>query len=101
MLGIDLGTCNSCIAKFNPAANAAQVIANKITGRLTTPSSVTYDENGKIICAGEESKLTYASSHNTVGSFKRLIGRRFDSAEVQEQIRRVNYGIVRKPDGFS
>lgn len=89
------------MAQFDPANNAARVIANKVSGQLTTPSSVTYDKDGKIICAGEESKLQHGTDPNTVGSFKRLIGRRFDSAEVQEQIRRVNYKISKKPDGFS
>lgn len=89
------------MAQFDPASNAARVIANKLTGQLTTPSSVTYDQDGKIVCAGEKSKLQHGTDPNTIGSFKRLIGRRFDSAEVQEQIRRVNYTISKKPDGFS
>ena len=72
------------MAKFDPVSNAARVIASKINSQLTTPSSVTYDNDGKIICAGEKSKLEYGTSPNTVSSFKRLIGRRFDSAEVQE-----------------
>lgn len=89
------------MASFDPVSNAARVIVNKVTNRLTTPSSVTYDNDGKIVCAGEKSKLQHGTEPNTVGSFKRLIGRRFDSTEVQEQIRRVNYKITKKQDGFS
>ncbi|CAL5996615.1 Chaperone_protein DnaK [Hexamita inflata] len=90
-IGIDLGTCNSCVAEFKDGVSRALV--NMVSGKLTTPSVITYPS----LLIGQSEKDA-PIQNQTVSSFKRLIGRRFTDQEVQEQIKRVDYKIVNQND---
>lgn len=74
-IGIDLGTCNSCVAQFQ--GQSAVALVNKVTKQLTTPSYITYPS----LAIGQSEKDAPAAGM-TVSSFKRLIGRRFSDNEV-------------------
>ncbi|CAL5998405.1 Chaperone_protein DnaK [Hexamita inflata] len=90
-IGIDLGTCNSCVAEFKDGVSRALV--NTVSNKLTTPSVITYPS----LSIGQSEKDA-PTQNQTISSFKRLIGRRFTDQEVQEQIKRVDYKIVNQND---
>lgn len=98
VIGIDLGTTNSCVAVME--GGEAKVIVNE-EGNRTTPSIVAYKDGEKLV--GQVAKRQAVTNpENTIYSAKRFIGRRF--AEVQEEIKRVPYNVVKKGNddcGFS
>jgi len=85
-IGIDLGTCYSCVACFND--KKVDIIENISTGLRTTPSIVTFNNDDRII--GKPPKVT----ENTVFEAKRLIGRKFDDPTVQSDIKKWPFTIV-------
>ncbi len=90
VIGIDLGTTNSCVAVME--AGEAKVIVNE-EGNRTTPSIIAFKDNGKLV--GQVAKRQAVTNpENTIYSAKRFIGRRFD--EVHEEIKRTPYRIVKK-----
>jgi len=95
IIGIDLGTTNSCIAVMengNP-----KVIENK-EGRRTTPSVVCYD--GNEIKVGEVAKRqSVTKPKDTIYAAKRLIGRRYDDETVKKDIEMVPYSIIKAENG--
>ena len=96
VLGIDLGTTNSVVALAD--GKKTQVLADG-TGRRLIPSVVSFHPNGKIIVgeAGRDRRLIDAL--NTVYSVKRLIGRPFNSPEVERAQRRLPFRLVESPNG--
>jgi len=97
VIGIDLGTTNSCVA-FYESASKQTVIANT-EGARTTPSVVAYTEDGQTIIGGAAKRQAVTNPENTFFEAKRLIGRKFEDAEVQKDIKHVPYKIVKSKSG--
>ena len=100
IIGIDLGTTNSCVAVMEGSgARVARVIENS-EGDRTTPSVVAFTEDGGEVLVGQTAKRQAVTNpKNTVFAVKRLIGRRFDEGEVQKDIKLVPFGIVKADNG--
>ena len=81
IIGIDLGTTNSAVAIME--GDHVKVIENS-EGARTTPSIVAYMENGEILVGAPAKRQAVTNPKNTLFAVKRLIGRRFDDAEVQK-----------------
>ncbi len=97
MIGIDLGTTNSCVAIME--GGVPKVIENS-EGRRTTPSIVAEDKEGNIIVGESAKRQGVTNPKNTLSAVKRLIGRTFDSKEVQKDIiPKVSYKIVKAKNG--
>jgi len=95
MIGIDLGTTNSCVAVME--GGKAKIIENA-EGSRTTPSIVAYTNNETL--AGQPAKRqAITNSKNTLFAIKRLIGRKFDDKEVQKDIKLAPYKIVKSDNG--
>ena len=92
IIGIDLGTTNSCIAVLD--GDKPKVIENAEGGR-TTPSIIAYAEDGEILVGQSAKRQAVTNPHNTLYAIKRLIGRRFDEEVVQKDIKMVPYKIVK------
>ncbi|KPK20642.1 MAG: molecular chaperone DnaK [Betaproteobacteria bacterium SG8_41] len=91
IIGIDLGTTNSCVAVMENGQ--AKVIENSEGGR-TTPSIVAYMDDGEILTGAPAKRQAVTNPQNTVYAVKRLIGRRFAESEVQKALKVVPYKIV-------
>ena len=90
VIGIDLGTGNSCVAVMKD--NKVEVITNS-DGERTTPSYVAFTDTEKLV--GLAAKNQYAMNpKNTVYEVKRLMGRKYDDPEVQEDIKRFTYKVI-------
>jgi molecular chaperone DnaK len=96
VLGIDLGTTNSCVAIRE--GNESKVITNPEGGR-TTPSIVAISEGGERLVGQIAKRQAITNPENTVFGVKRLIGRKFDSKEVQNDIKNLPYKIERAANG--
>jgi molecular chaperone DnaK len=96
VVGIDLGTTNSCVAVME--GGDPVVIANA-EGSRTTPSIVAFTESGERLVGQTAKRQAITNSQNTVSAVKRLIGRKFDSPEVQKDIKVLPYKIVKAPNG--
>jgi len=96
IIGIDLGTTNSCVAVME--GGKAKVIENA-EGDRTTPSIVAYTKDGEILVGAAAKRQAVTNSKNTFYAVKRLIGRKFSDAEVQKDIGLVSYGIVAHDNG--
>jgi molecular chaperone DnaK len=96
IIGIDLGTTNSCVAIME--AGQPKVIENS-EGARTTPSIVAYQEDGEILVGAPAKRQAVTNAKNTVFAVKRLIGRRFEEKEVQKDIGLMPYKIVRADNG--
>ena len=95
IIGIDLGTTNSCVAVME--GGKAKIIENA-EGSRTTPSIVAYANNETL--AGQSAKRqAVTNSENTLFAIKRLIGRKFDDKEVQKDIKLAPYKIVKADNG--
>ncbi|MCK6530540.1 molecular chaperone DnaK [Myxococcota bacterium] len=95
VIGIDLGTTNSCVAIFEGSAPA--VIPNR-GGYQTTPSIVAFADGGKRLVGHIAKRQAVTNSDNTVHGAKRLIGRRFGTPEVRKMAETVAYEVVRGPE---
>ena len=95
IIGIDLGTTNSCVAIFD---SAAKVVENS-EGDRTTPSVVAYTKGGEILVGASAKRQAVTNPKNTFHAVKRLIGRRYKDAEVQKDISLVPYAIVEHDNG--
>ena len=93
IIGIDLGTTNSCVAVME--GGEPKVIANEEGGR-TTPSVVGFTKTGERLVGQVAKRQAITNPENTVYSIKRFMGRRFD--EVQEEIKMVPYKVVKSGD---
>jgi molecular chaperone DnaK len=96
IIGIDLGTTNSCVAVLE--GGAARVIENSEGGR-TTPSIVAYTDDGEILVGQSAKRQAVTNPQNTLFAVKRLIGRRFEDDVVQKDIKMVPYNIVKADNG--
>src|SRR5512134_2436226 len=96
IIGIDLGTTNSCVAVME--GGQIKVIENSEGGR-TTPSIVAYQEDGEILVGASAKRQAVTNPKNTLYAVKRLIGRRFEEKEVQKDINLMPYKIVKAPNG--
>ena len=96
IIGIDLGTTNSCVAIME--GGKPKVIENS-EGARTTPSVVAYTDDGEILVGAPARRQAVTNAKNTIYAVKRLIGRRFEDAEVQKAIKLTPYKIVRADNG--
>jgi molecular chaperone DnaK len=96
VIGIDLGTTNSCVAVFD--GSGPIVIPNR-GGYQTTPSVVAFAENGKRLVGHIAKRQAVTNAVNTIYGGKRLLGRRFSSAEVSKTMEAVPYIIEGDEDG--
>ena len=92
IIGIDLGTTNSCVAVME--GGKPKVIENA-EGARTTPSIVAYAEDGEILVGASAKRQAVTNPKNTLFAVKRLIGRRFDEDMVQRDIKMVPYSIIK------
>ena len=92
MIGIDLGTTNSCVAVLE--GGQAKVIENS-EGARTTPSIVAYSDGDEILVGQSAKRQSVTNPDNTLYAVKRLIGRRFEEDTVQKDIKLVPYKIVK------
>src|SRR4026208_1354598 len=95
-IGIDLGTTNCCVSVLE--GGMVQIIPNKEGGR-TTPSVVGFTEKGERLAGQSAQRQAVTNPTNTLHAVKRLIGRKFDSAEVQKMRETVPFEIVESANG--
>jgi molecular chaperone DnaK len=98
ILGIDLGTTNSCMAVME--GGQPKVIENK-EGMRTTPSMVAVSKTGERVVGTPAKRQAVTNPKNTLYSIKRLIGRRFADEEVQRDLKLMPYDIVQKGEGVA
>jgi molecular chaperone DnaK len=96
IIGIDLGTTNSCIAILD--GGKAKVIENA-EGDRTTPSIIAYTQDGEILVGQPAKRQAVTNPKNTLFAIKRLIGRRWEDKEVQRDIDIMPYKIVKADNG--
>ncbi|XVF15334.1 hypothetical protein REPUB_Repub09cG0142900 [Reevesia pubescens] len=96
VIGIDLGTTNSCVSVME--GKNARVIENA-EGARTTPSVVAFNQQGELVVGTPAKRQAVTNPTNTFFGTKRLIGRRFDDAQTQKEMKMVPYNIVRAPNG--
>lgn len=96
IIGIDLGTTNSCVALME--GDTPKVIENA-EGRRTTPSVVAFAEDGQVLVGDAAKRQAVTNPENTIFAVKRLIGRRFDEEVVQRDIELMPYKIVKAKNG--
>lgn len=98
VIGIDLGTTNSCVAVFDPISKQVKVIEN-IEGARTTPSIIAYTESGEILVGASAKRQAVTNPLKTLYAVKRLMGRRYKDKEVQRDIELMPYKIVEADNG--
>jgi len=96
IIGIDLGTTNSCVAVME--GDSAKVIENS-EGDRTTPSIIAYSNDGEVLVGQAAKRQAVTNPKNTLFAIKRLIGRRFEDDVVQRDIKMVPYNIVKADNG--
>ncbi|GHD66954.1 chaperone protein DnaK [Luteimonas padinae] len=96
IIGIDLGTTNSCVAIMD--GGKARVIENS-EGDRTTPSVVAYTKDGEVLVGASAKRQAVTNPKNTFYAVKRLIGRKFTDAEVKKDLGLVPYAIVAHDNG--
>ena len=96
IIGIDLGTTNSCVAIME--GSSTRVIENS-EGDRTTPSIVAFTKDGEVLVGAPAKRQAVTNPKNTFYAVKRLIGRKFTDAEVQKDLDIVPYAIVKHDNG--
>ena len=96
IIGIDLGTTNSCLAILD--GDKTRVLENA-EGDRTTPSIVAYTDDDEVLVGQPAKRQAVTNPHNTVYAVKRLIGRRFDEKVVQRDVKEMPYHIVKADNG--
>ncbi|WP_081577594.1 molecular chaperone DnaK [Acidithiobacillus thiooxidans] len=96
VIGIDLGTTNSCVAVME--GDKVKVIENS-EGKRTTPSIVAITEEGEVLVGEAAKRQAVTNPENTIYEVKRLIGRKYDDAEVQKDLKHVPYKVVKAENG--
>ena len=96
IIGIDLGTTNSCVSILE---NGNVKVIENAEGARTTPSIVAYANDGEILVGQSAKRQAVTNPHNTLFAVKRLIGRRFEEDVVQKDIKLVPYKIVKGGNG--
>jgi len=92
IIGIDLGTTNSCVAIME---NGQPKVIENSEGARTTPSIVAYADDGEILVGASAKRQAVTNAKNTLYAVKRLIGRRFEEKEVQKDIGLMPYRIIK------
>ncbi len=95
IIGIDLGTTNSCVAIME---NGQPKVIENAEGTRTTPSIVAYAEDSEVLVGAPAKRQAVTNPKNTLYAVKRLIGRKFEDAEVQKALKLAPYGIVGAPN---
>ena len=96
IIGIDLGTTNSCVAVYD-GSGAAKIIENQ-EGDRTTPSIVAYTED-EVLVGQSGKRQAVTNPHNTLFAVKRLIGRKYDEKVVQQDLELMPYNIIKAANG--
>ncbi|MDQ2823081.1 MAG: molecular chaperone DnaK [Pseudomonadota bacterium] len=96
MIGIDLGTTNSCVAIME---NGQPKVIDNAEGTRTTPSIIAYQQDGEILVGASAKRQAVTNPKNTLYAVKRLIGRKFDEKEVQKDIGLMPFSIVKADNG--
>ncbi|WP_147470648.1 Hsp70 family protein, partial [Pseudomonas syringae group genomosp. 3] len=96
IIGIDLGTTNSCVSILE---NGNVKVIENAEGTRTTPSIIAYANDGEILVGQSAKRQAVTNPHNTLYAVKRLIGRKFDEQVVQKDIQMVPYKIVKADNG--
>ncbi|MGB1683444.1 MAG: Hsp70 family protein, partial [Arenicellales bacterium] len=91
IIGIDLGTTNSCVAVMD--GGKPKVIENT-EGDRTTPSVVAFSDDGEVLVGQSAKRQAVTNPHNTIFASKRLVGRKFDEDVVQRDLDLMPYKIV-------
>lgn len=94
ILGIDLGTTNSCMAVME---GGEPTVLENSEGKRTTPSVVAFTKNGERLVGDAAKRQAVTNPRNTIYSVKRFMGRKFD--EIQQELKRVPYNVVRADNG--
>ncbi|MBY0483191.1 molecular chaperone DnaK [Nitrosomonas sp.] len=92
IIGIDLGTTNSCVSVME---NGKPKVIENLEGTRTTPSIVAYTEDNEVLVGASAKRQAITNPKNTLFAVKRLIGRRFDEDMVQKDIKMVPYSIIK------
>jgi len=96
IIGIDLGTTNSCVAVME---NGHPKVIENAEGARTTPSIIAYQQDGEILVGASAKRQAVTNPKNTLFAVKRLIGRKFDENEVQKDIGLMPFQIVKADNG--
>ncbi|PFH09069.1 molecular chaperone DnaK [Collimonas sp. PA-H2] len=96
IIGIDLGTTNSCVSVIE---NGQPKVIENSEGARTTPSIIAYQEDGEILVGAPAKRQAVTNPTNTLYATKRLIGRKFDEKEVQKDIALMPYQIIKADNG--
>ena len=96
IIGIDLGTTNSCVSVVEN--NAPKVVENA-EGARTTPSIIAYVEDGEVLVGAPAKRQSVTNPKNTIYAVKRLMGRKFTDPEVQKDIGLMPYAIIQADNG--
>ena len=96
IIGIDLGTTNSCVAVLEGGEPA---VINNPEGGRTTPSIVGFAKDGERLVGQAAKRQAVTNPHNTLFALKRLIGRKFDEDVVQRDLSLMPYKIVKASNG--
>ena len=96
IIGIDLGTTNSCVSVME---NGKPKVIENAEGARTTPSIIAYQDGGEILVGAPAKRQAVTSPKNTLYAVKRLIGRKFDEKEVQKDIELMPYEITKADSG--
>jgi molecular chaperone DnaK len=96
IIGIDLGTTNSCVAVME--GDAPKVIENS-EGDRTTPSIVAFTDDGEVLVGQPAKRQAVTNPKNTLYGIKRLIGRRYEEDAVQKDIKLVPFEISKADNG--
>ena len=96
IIGIDLGTTNSCVAVME--GGSARVIENA-EGDRTTPSTVAFTDDGEVLVGAAAKRQAVTNPENTLHAIKRLVGRKFEEDVVQRDVKEMPYSIVKADNG--
>lgn len=96
IIGIDLGTTNSCVAVLE---GSETIVIHNHEGGRTTPSMVSWNESGEVVVGAPSKRQMVTNPRRTIFGVKRLIGKRFDSKDVQKLSETLPYTLVKSPRG--
>ena len=96
IIGIDLGTTNSCLSIYE---NGTPRIIENANGARTTPSVVGFTNNGEVLVGESAKRQAVTNPKNTLFAIKRLIGRKFDDPEVQKELKTSPFEIIKHTNG--
>ncbi|MDR9480430.1 MAG: molecular chaperone DnaK [Spiribacter sp.] len=96
IIGIDLGTTNSCVAVME--GGSSRVIENA-EGDRTTPSTVAFTDDGEVLVGAAAKRQAVTNPENTLHAIKRLVGRKFEEDVVQRDVKEMPYSIVKADNG--